>query len=106
MIMGYFPNGTAGTMYYDKWCTRCLHDNMDKDVHCPVWTAHLITNYDECNKADSILHMLIPRDKDGWNQRCLMFVDRGLLSNLAIEKYEYENGRPIIGRVPTAKAPA
>lgn len=85
--MGYFSNGTEGAAYYDKWCAHCLHDNPDKEVHCPVWNAHLIHNYDQLG----VLGDLIPRSEDGLhNERCRMFVDRGLLSNLAIEKFEYE----------------
>ena len=89
--MGYFSNGAEGEMYQDEWCSRCLHDNPDKDIHCPVWGLHLTMNYAECNKPESHLHVLIPRSKDHLgNERCTMFVDRGLLSNLAIEKFESE----------------
>jgi hypothetical protein len=84
--MGYFPNGTSGEIYYEEWCSRCLH-NGEPDTLCPVWSAHLIRNYDECNNKDSILHMLIPRDGIG-NSKCRMFVDKGLLSNLALQKYK------------------
>ncbi len=82
--MGYFPNGTAGECYYDEWCSRCLHD---ANGTCPVWLAHLLHNYEECNNKDSILHLLIPR-KDIENSKCRMFVDKGLLSNLALQKYK------------------
>lgn len=37
--------------------------------------AHILHNYKECNNDDSILHLLIPRDKEGWNEKCLMFVE-------------------------------
>lgn len=72
--MGYFSNGTEGELYQEHFCDRCVHDvNGD----CPVWAAHLIHNYDECNKPDSALHMLIPRSKDGLdNERCRMFIER------------------------------
>lgn len=67
--MGYFSNGTEGMLYEEEWCDRCTHQE-----GCAVWMAHLIHNYDECNKKDSILHMLIPRKKDGLgNEQCRMF---------------------------------
>ena len=52
---------------------------------------HLIHNYDQCNKPHTFLDDLIPKTKDGLgNEQCKMFVDRGLLSNLAIQKFESE----------------
>jgi len=53
---------------------------------CPIWAAHVMRNYEECNDKNSILHMLIPMD-GLWNGKCKMFVDKGLLSNLALQKY-------------------
>ena len=85
--MGYFSNGTQGEMYQAKWCDKCLHQNAEKYVSCPIWDLHLLNNYEECNKADSYLHHLIPRDGID-NEQCRMFVDRGLLSNLALEKFD------------------
>lgn len=74
--MGYFPNGTAGEMYTDRYCSRCIHDTAEDG--CPVMMAHMLFNYDECNKPESILHMLIPRSKDRLNnERCKMFVWNG-----------------------------
>lgn len=69
--MGYFSNGTEGAMYEEEYCVHCVHDiNGD----CPVLLAHLIYNYDHCNKEDSILHMLIPRVKGPpYNEKCKMF---------------------------------
>lgn len=87
--MGYFSNGTEGRDYQDKWCFRCLHDNYDKQIFCPIWDAHLSYAYDGDYAA--VLDLLIPRTKDGLgNERCTMFVDRGLLSNLQIERFEHE----------------
>lgn len=61
--MAYFPNGTAGMAYEEEWCSRCVHQNgPDGESGCPVWGLHLIHNYDECNKPDSFLHILIPND--------------------------------------------
>lgn len=70
--MGYFPNGSAGMDYTQKYCDRCIHGDEDG---CAVMLAHLLHNYDECNKKDSILHLLIPKTKDGLgNEQCTMFV--------------------------------
>jgi hypothetical protein len=69
--MAYFPNGTSGGMYREQYCDRC---KWDKDQNCPIWAAHLMHNYEECNKEDSILHMLIPRSKDRLdNEECFFF---------------------------------
>ncbi len=68
--MGYFANGTAGMLYFEQYCSRC---KWDKDQSCPIWLAHLIHNYEECNKPDSTLHMLIPRRPDGENAECFFF---------------------------------
>jgi hypothetical protein len=71
--MGYFPNGTAGMDYEDHYCSRCIHD--DDEHGCAVMLAHNLYNYDECNKPESILHLLIPRSKNGLgNEQCLMFL--------------------------------
>lgn len=68
--MGYFSNGSEGMDYYEEYCSKCLHD---KDEGCVVWNAHLLFNYDECNKPESILHMLIPREGIR-NLQCRMFI--------------------------------
>ena len=71
--MAYFSNGTEGMSYQEEYCCKCV---FDKDQKCPIWLAHLIHNYDECNKPDSILHMLIPRRKapDFGNEECFFFM--------------------------------
>lgn len=72
--MGYFACGSEGMDYEERYCRRCIHG---VDEACPVMNAHLLFNYDECNKPDSILHMLIPRSRDGLtNLKCAMFVKR------------------------------
>ena len=73
--MGYFPNGTSGEIYESEYCSKCVHRNgPDGKSGCAVWFAHMMRNYDECNKKDSILHMLIPKnDEKLCNDRCLMF---------------------------------
>lgn len=67
--MGYFPNGCAGDAYEAKYCNRCVHQD-----GCAVMLAHLLHNYEDCNKPESVLHLLIPRSKNGWNQKCAMFI--------------------------------
>lgn len=69
--MGYFSNGTAGEIYEAQYCSRCVHQKLD-DGGCRVMLAHMLYNYDECNKPDSILHLLIPRDGIE-NKQCTMF---------------------------------
>lgn len=78
--MGYFSSGTEGWDYFEQYCSRCVHD---KDESCPIWNAHLIHNYDECNREESILHMLIPRSKDKLsNEACLLFIEKPASSDL------------------------
>lgn len=78
--MGYFPNGTEGIMYQEDWCDRCVHD---RNQDCPVWAAHLLHNYAECNNKGSILHMLIPRSADGLhNEACRLFIEREASADL------------------------
>lgn len=69
--MGYFSNGSEGEGYIEEWCSRCEHWD---EGGCPVWLAHTIHNYAECNNKESILHMLIPREGFG-NGRCGMFIE-------------------------------
>lgn len=74
--MGYFSNGCEGHDYEDRWCSRCIHRGSDDGPSCPVWFAHLDLNYEECNNKKSILHILIPRTKDGLgNEQCRMFIE-------------------------------
>ena len=73
--MGYFSNGEEGERYERELCSRCAHySHYLKTEECAVLDAHLIHNYDECNNKDSILHILIPIDKEGHNEKCRMFI--------------------------------
>jgi hypothetical protein len=77
--MGYFSNGTEGMAYEAEYCDRCIHqDGKDGESGCAIWLAHMLHNYDECNKKESILHLLIPRGdgKTCWNEECAMFVEK------------------------------
>lgn len=69
--MGYFSNGTEGEMYMEAYCNKCKHD---KHEDCPIWAAHLMHNSDGANNDSHVLHMLIPRSKDGlYNEACWFF---------------------------------
>jgi hypothetical protein len=72
--MGYFPNGSAGDYYMEKFCSRCRHADEEGNPDCAVWDAHLLRNYEDCNDKDSLLHVLIPRDPKGFNEQCRMFL--------------------------------
>jgi hypothetical protein len=67
--MAYFSNGTEGELYIEAVCQHCAHFN---EGSCPVLLLHLAHNYAECNKPDSFLHVLIPRDGIR-NQKCRLF---------------------------------
>lgn len=72
--MAYFSNGSEGMDYEDEYCSRCIHQN-EGGGGCPVWMAHLLYSYRDCNDDESILHILIPRSKDGLsNEQCKMFL--------------------------------
>ena len=71
--MGYFSNGCEGHDYENKHCSKCVH----QEAGCAVWNAHMLYNYDECNKKESILHVLIPLSSDGLrNEQCRMFIKK------------------------------
>lgn len=74
--MGYFPNGTSAKLYEEHYCAHCAHNTEDRS--CAVLDAHILCNYKEANRKDSILHILIPMADDGiGNRKCRMFIPRG-----------------------------
>jgi len=74
--MGYFSNGDAGEAYEAAYCARCIHGPKRTDKLCAVWALHFMHNYDECNKPESFLHVLIPRSGDRLgNEECAMFIE-------------------------------
>ncbi len=76
--MGYFSNGTEGTDYEARYCDRCIHQGGEDGAGCAVWLAQMLYNYDECDKPESILHILIPRTEDDLgNEECRMFIQVG-----------------------------
>jgi hypothetical protein len=78
--MGYFSNASEADCYRETHCVNCAHQGAPDETVCPVWMAHLIFNYDECNNERSILHSLIPRRIDGpGNELCTMFFSKEAL---------------------------
>lgn len=77
--MGYFPNGTEGEAYLDKFCYRCVHLKDEDDGRgpgCPVWDLHLLLNYHRDGRNAGMLDSFIPRDEEGYNLECRMFVEK------------------------------
>lgn len=79
--MAYFPNGTAGAIFEERWCSRCIHEgNHEMGEGCPVNLAHLLYAYELCNERDHpgkvILDMLIPDDDPTEIPKCAMFHER------------------------------
>lgn len=91
--MAYFSNGTEGLMYNERYCERCQNWGRDAISEktevpgCPIWDAHMVYAYEECNSdsnAKHILDALIPmvdfRAKDGVSYHiageCSMFFPR------------------------------
>jgi hypothetical protein len=80
--MAYFPNGTAGMDYADRYCANCVHENED-GPYCPIWELHVLNNYEQCGKGKTakawktVLSTLIPETADGLGaEQCSMFVPR------------------------------
>lgn len=86
--MGYFSNATEAEYYQEEYCYKCIHwkheksneeyiNNVDDYTSiwdgCLCWDIQWLYNYDECNKNDSILHKMIPRDENGFNKECIFF---------------------------------
>ena len=69
--MGYFPNGSAGSDYHDTFCIRCVHNQ--QVAYCPCWAIHMQCNYEECGNENSLLHKMIPLDKNHNNLKCIFF---------------------------------
>lgn len=92
--MGYFPNGSAGEYYENKYCSRCIHYK-DKPA-CAVWELHLFRNYDACNDESSPLHVLIPISKDCChNLQCRMFKPAEVMARRPVRQREKAMGELI-----------
>lgn len=74
--MGYFSNGSEGMDYQERYCLRCVNEEV-LDGGCPVWDAHLLFNYRQHDDEEiaSVLDRFIPRD-GVVNKECTMFVER------------------------------
>ena len=73
--MAYFPNGSTGDDYMQRYCERCAHgvDNQP----CPVLSLHMEWNYEAVGKdagpvKKHALETLWPT-KDGFPGQCRMF---------------------------------
>ena len=89
--MGYFPNGTAGIDYEERFCWNCIHYH--EEFSCPCLDAHILWNYEECNKKNSILHKMIPRDRDGHNKKCLFYYEKPIWEQVPHNKdIKYKGG--------------
>ncbi len=90
--MGYFANGTMGTLYEEKYCSKCVHyDHPDEDSNptkptCPVWMLHMMWSYHQnlneppndttpAGVKNLALEELIPRDGTTVNGQCKMFIE-------------------------------
>ena len=75
--MAYFPNGTSGLMYQERYCENCCNwRNLGdgRDYGCPIMDLHMLLNYNQ-KEHKAILNMFIPMDKDGiYAGECLMFL--------------------------------
>ena len=83
--MAYFSNGAEGEMYEERYCNRCIHGpeyDSVPPVDCPILTLHSVWNYDAIDKNRNgrdkkyALEMFIPTGKNGFAERCKMFVER------------------------------
>lgn len=81
--MAYFPNGTSGMAYQERYCLVC-RNYRDKDdgrgPGCAIWDAHLLYSYEAAGESDrakglsAVLDVLIPEDEAGFPKECSMFV--------------------------------
>lgn len=87
--MTYFPNGTEGEMFKERFCYHCKNwrdMNDGRGEGCPIIDLHILWNYDAIGKdADKIKHEalehFIPTGEPGAFDECKMF--------LPIEGYEH-----------------
>lgn len=77
--MGYFSNGTEGSLFEARYCARCVHSDC-----CPIWPLHLAWNYEQKDADEGgtpeqhakglALSSLITRI--GIENKCTMFYPR------------------------------
>lgn len=79
IFMGFFPPGSEFGIYFEQYCEHCAHlGDLEHPGDCAVLDAHLYYGTAEIdgNFPSPILDMLIPRDVQGNNLQCRMFVPR------------------------------
>jgi hypothetical protein len=81
-MMGYFSNGSEGEWYEAHYCDNCVHNH--PEYGCPCLEAHKLWNYEECNKPDSALHKMIPREGSK-NLECIFFAERDEQDHVALD---------------------
>lgn len=69
--MAYFPNGSAGLAYQERYCFNCA--NADDEGCCAIWDCHVVFGYNASEAETSILNFLIPEDDKGFPAECSMF---------------------------------
>ncbi len=72
-LVGYFSNGSHGAEYERRVCGTCAHH--DPEEACAIWAAHLCFQGDGKGVA-AVLDTLIPRERDGENAKCAMWIER------------------------------
>jgi len=72
--MAYFPNGTSGMIYEEKWCARCIHRSVEDGTGCAIMLAHMVYNYDYAGNPHNPLNLLIPVGEDGFPLQCNLFI--------------------------------
>jgi hypothetical protein len=84
--MAYFPNGATMERFQEQFCEKCVHyPGNDEPECCPVWLLHACWHNDAHNGGDPkatlyeqtthrALETFIPRNPDGSNGECRMFV--------------------------------
>lgn len=93
--MGYFSNGTEGTLFQARYCNRCVHD---RDEDCPIWMLHLSYNNDQSENPiiEGILSALIQHK--GTDNICNLYHEKqpGEYSKKQELKRleDWKNGRP------------
>ena len=93
--MAYFPNGTAGEIFNDENCSRCINWRerdwrLEAGAGCPIWDLHLLLDQYGCRARGVVpsadpergglaitRHVLDFLIEEGPPQRCSMFVADG-----------------------------
>jgi hypothetical protein len=90
MALMYFPNGTAGAIFQEQYCDKCINFRerpwrREAGAGCPIWDLHLLLDqYRCCNEKPSfdrkatgaqvtkaVLDFLIDENQD---PMCSMFI--------------------------------